>query len=331
VCGTGLALTLRTVEGKGGRMKTRVAHRHHRSGNKRTVIAVASCVLGFGLMAFGLSAGPGSREFTTDGQQPTKANGRNRELPTWNMALGNIVMVPRDLGFSVQVAKGAAIDEGKLASQIEGKLQGLRELYRRESESDPSLMGAMMLQLAVKAGGEVKEVNETASRLASDEFKKAVVAEISKWNFGELFPDAATIHCPLLFVREGMDITTLVNWEKSLGPIDSMSALAQTDSPPEPKKVPARRDKTVRELAKKTPRTAEAFEASRTAVYQLRYGTVVREGPNFSSPAVAKFSSGMKVRVVGKSGDWVEVRDSDKGPRGYIRKEFLMPVTMVNN
>ena len=319
-------------------MNTRVANRHRRRGNKRTVIAVASCVLGFGVMALGLSAGPRLGEITTDAQPRANANNRNKKLPTWNMALGNIVMVPRDLGFSVQVAKGPAIDEGKLASQIEGKLQSLRELYRRESESDPTLMGAMMLQLAVKAGGEVTDVKETASRITNSEFKKVVVAEISKWNFGELVPDAATIHCPLLFVREGMDITTLVNWEKSLGQVIPISALAQNDSPPakqkklpEPKKVAIRGNNAARATAKKTPSNAVATETFQAAVYQIKYATVIREGPNFSSPAVAKFSSGMKVRAVGKSGDWFEVRYADSGPRGYIRKEFLAPVTMVNN
>lgn len=319
-------------------MNTKVANRRGRTGNKRTVIAVASCVLGFGLMAFGLSAGPDSRDSTTDGQRQTRANGRTRKLPTWNMALGNIVMIPRDLGFSVQVAKGTVIDEGKLATQIEGKLQSLRELYRRESERDPTLMGAMMLQLAVEAGGEVTGVKETASRVTNNEFKKEVVAEISKWNFGEFVPEGATIHCPLLFVREGMDITTLVNWEKSLGPVASMWALAQSGSPPEkqkklpePKKVTARGDKSVRAITKKTPRKVVTTEAFQATVYRIKYGTVIREGPNFSSPAVAKFSSGMKVRVIGKNGDWLEVRYADGGPHGYIRKEFLAPVTMVRN
>ena len=320
-------------------MNSRVTDRRRWNGNKRTIIALASCVFGIGLMLLGLSAGSGPREKPASAQD--QANGLNqnkKNLPTWNMALGNIVVVARELGFSVQVAKGPALDEGKLASRIEGKLQGLRELFRRESENHHTLMGAMMLQLTVNAGGEVTNVQEMASRITDNEFKKAVVAEISTWNFGEFVPDAATIHCPLLFVREGMDITTLVNWEKSLGEVNPKSGLAknstapaQQNKPPDSRKTADRDNKTVRSAMGKPPTNAVATQNSGPTLYQIKYGTTIRKEPSFSSPAVAKFTTGMKVTVVGRSGEWFQVRYAEGGPSGYLRKEFLTPVAMVKN
>jgi len=320
-------------------MNNRSTNRHGSHGNKRTIIAVISCVFGIGLMALGLSAGSGLREKPANTENLANAdNQKKKKLPTWNMALGNIVMVARELGFSVEGEKGPAVDEDKLASQIEGKLQSLRALYRRESENNPNLMGAMMLELTVNAGGEVTDVNELASRITDKEFKEAVLAEISQWNFSDLAPQLVNIRCPLLFVREGMDITTLVNWEKSLGQIRAESALAKNSPPPtqahkptDPRKAAAREVKTTKVATEKLSPKKIAAEESWTTLYQMKYGTTIRKEPSFSSPAVAEVSSGMKVTVLGRSGDWLEVRYAEGGPSGYLRKEFLTPVAMMKN
>jgi len=307
--------------------------------NKRTIIAVISCVFGIGLMALGFSAGSSPRAKATKTQnQANVADQKQKKLPTWNMALGNIVMVARELGFSVEGEKGSAVDEDKLASQIEGKIQSLRALYRRESENDPNLMGAMMLDLTVNARGEVTDVNEISSRITDKEFKKAVFAEISQWNFSDLAPQVANIRCPLLFVREGMDITTLVNWEKSLSQIRAESGLPKNAPPPTrahkptgTRKVAARDAKTANVATEKLSLKKMAAEESWKTIYQMKYGTTIRKEPSFSSPAVAEISSGKKVTVLGQSGDWLEVRYAEGGPSGYLRKEFLIPVAMMKN
>ena len=47
-------------------------------------------------------------------------------------------------------------------------------------------------------------------------FRKAVVTEVGKWYFADVVSEPLIVACPLLFVHEGMDITTLVQWEKAL-------------------------------------------------------------------------------------------------------------------
>lgn len=320
-------------------MDTRFTDSRSWRGNKRTIIAVVSCVFGIGLMALGFSTGSGSKERPAIATDQAKAeNQSKKKLPAWNMALGNIVVVARELGFSAKVASGSVVDEGKVASRIEGQLQNLREIYRRESENNQTLMGALLLQLTVSADGEVTNVKEMASRIADNDFKKAVVAAVSKWKLGDLVPEITTIHCPLLFVREGMDITTLVNWERSLGQIGEESALAQNKvqpaqkhKNPHPPKSPQSKN-TVTAAVSNNPATAPtAKPVFRASLYQIRYTTAVRKEPNFSSPGVARFTSGTKVTVIGERGDWAEVRYVEGGPSGYLRKEFLTPVAVAQN
>ena len=73
---------------------------------------------------------------------------------------------------------------------------------------------------AVRSGartaGQVAEVTVLSAQLKDKEFRKAVVAEAAKWNFSDIAPEGTVIDCPLLFVREGMDIATVMNWEKTL-------------------------------------------------------------------------------------------------------------------
>jgi hypothetical protein len=48
-------------------------------------------------------------------------------------------------------------------------------------------------------------------RITGDEFHKAVIAEATKWEFQDVVPEGPL---PASIVREGMDITTLISWEK---------------------------------------------------------------------------------------------------------------------
>src|SRR5215510_8381655 len=188
-----------------------------RTGGRRVIIALASCAFGAVLILLTSQMGSKSADETAstekDSSVPTKKNKTQR---AWNIALGNVVVVAPDLGLNAKSLKGAQVEESKIAARLDSQLQGLREFYRQESERDPSLMGGMLLQLAVSPSGDVTHVKELVSRITDSEFKKAVLAEVSKWKFQEIVTDSTTIICPILFVREGMDITTIVQWEKPL-------------------------------------------------------------------------------------------------------------------
>jgi hypothetical protein len=294
--------------------------------NSRTAIALAGCAFGLGLIIFGLGAGSSSKERVTSAVKEESS----RKLPTWNIALGDLVILARDMGFDVQAGKDALIDEAKIAGRIESQLQTLRDLYRQEISKNSALMGGVVLQLSINSSGEVTKVREIESRISDNEFRKAVIAAVSIWSFDQVLSQESTITCPLLFVREGMDITTLIQWEKNLSQAGDKPALAKLklDIEPAPQ-ITAIRNPSVRQTSSKEiavgPQPRQLPKAqSEGALYQMKYTTVIREEPNYSAAAVARFTTGTKVILLGQSGDWYEVR-YDGGPRGFLRKEFIAP------
>jgi cell division septation protein DedD len=249
-----------------------------------------------------------------------------------------MVFFSHDLGFTVKTVKDAAYDGTKIAVRIENQLQDLRELYRHESAKNPSLVGGMMLQFNVGPGGEVAQVKEVSSLITDSEFKKVVVAEVSKWSFAELVTEPLVVQCPLLFVREGMDITTLVQWEKALGHFNNnekpTAARSATNTPtklqtkpPEPPSTGGTRNKPTAAPSQKTTETANAREESK--IYQIKYPTSLRKDPNFSSNSLTTFTIGTKVSLISRRGDWLEVKAADNGVSGYIRKEFVTPADIA--
>jgi hypothetical protein len=296
--------------------------------NSRTVIALAGCAFGFGLIIVGLGVGSSSKERVTSAVKEESS----RKLPTWNIALGDLVILARDMGFDVQAGKDALIDEAKIAGRIESQLQTLRDLYRQEISKNSALMGGVVLQLSINSSGEVTKVREIASRIGDNDFRKAVIAAASTWSFDQVLSQESTITCPLLFVREGMDITTLIQWEKNLSQAGDKPALAKLklDIEQAPQ-ITAIRTPSVRQTSSKEiavgPQPGQLPKAQSPAegtLYQMKYTTVIREEPNYSAAAVARFTTGTKVILLGQSGDWYEVR-YDGGPRGFLRKEFIAP------
>jgi hypothetical protein len=307
-----------------------------RSGSRRAIIALTSCVFGAALILLALQIGPKPQDNTgTAGEESSVKPQQKKPQRTWNIALGNVVVVAPDLGFNAKALRAGQVEESKVAARLESQLQGLRELYRQESERDPTLMGGVLLQLTVSPSGDVTNVKELSSRITDGEFKKAVLAEVSKWTFAEMITDSATITCPLLFVREGMDIATIVQWEKTLGQFSEKSVIAKTSTQPIHQTQPQDGSKRSEPVAKaaavsnkaKAEQNSEVKSLPR--VYQIKHPTAVRNEPNFESPSVGKFIAGAKVTVISIRGDWVEVRADEAGLGGFIRKEFVTPVELT--
>jgi Bacterial SH3 domain len=306
------------------------------SGGRRAVIALASCVFGAALILFASQMGSNSGDKTgATGEESSVKTQKNKTQRAWNIALGNVVVLAPDLGLNAKALKGGQIEESKIAARFESQLQGLREFYRQESERDPTLMGGMLLQLTVSPSGDITYVKELVSRIADSEFKKAVLAEASKWTFPEIITDSTTITCPILFVREGMDITTIVQWEKTLGQLSEKSAMAKMDAQATQQNQATeglKRGATVAKTAlvsNKAKAEQNTELKSLTRMYQIKHPTAVRQEPNFESPALGKFPPGTRVTVIATSGDWVEVRADDASLSGFIRKEFVTPVELT--
>ena len=182
------------------------------------IVGIFASVVGLGIVYFGLGVGTEwPKKEASALVNPTSLARQQKPVRAMNVALGDMVFLAQDLGFSVVNAKDGAIEPNKIAARIESQLQGIREIYRQESAKSSSLVGAVILQFNITPSGEVTQVKELSSRLNDAEFKRAILAETSKWSFAEIVSENLMVTCPLLFVDEGMDITTLIRWEKSLG------------------------------------------------------------------------------------------------------------------
>jgi hypothetical protein len=198
------------------------------SVGKQIVMAVGGGLFCIALVvvAIMMRSGEPAKEGRVQNDSAIKDPGK-RSLPPMNLALGNVVTVVPELGLTVKGNKGVKVETSRLATKIESQLASLREFYRSESETHPSLMGGLLLELAIGTSGDVLQVKEISTRITEAEFRKSVIAQVYNWEFQDFFPDGATILCPLLFVREGMDITTLVKWEKHLGLFEDKNLLSR--------------------------------------------------------------------------------------------------------
>jgi hypothetical protein len=166
----------------------------------------------------------------------------------------------------------------------------------------------------------VSHLRELGGRMFDADFKKLVASQAGAWSFAEIVNENLEVTCPLLFVHEGMDITTLIQWEKSLASGSVQTAVVQAENSGTP-------------VAAKAP-TAAAMSAVRSPKsepkeFQIKYAASLRKDPNFSAPTLLTFTIGTKVSVLGRQGDWLEVRSRPEGPVGFIRKEFVKPLEIA--
>jgi len=301
------------------------------------IVGVMSCAIGLVVVYFGFGVGNESpKREASASVSPAALDQRQKPIRAMNVALGNMVFLAQDLGFSVRNAKNGVTDASKISARIESQLQGIRELYRQEVANNPTLAGGMILQFNVAPSGEISQVQELSSRLNDSDFKRAILAEVSRWSFTDIVDDNLTVACPLLFVHEGMDITTLVQWEKFLGNFGDKAAMSRPAANPAPTQqakatespaTAAGATKTALLTSEKKGPTAGAKEAKE---FQIKYPTALRKYPNFTSDSLVTFTTDTKVSVLNKQGDWLEVRSTNGGPTGFIRKEFVVPVEVAH-
>ena len=231
------------------------------------LIVVVVWTIGLGVMLY--HSGIGRESSKKPAPPPDKL--AQKPVRIMNMALGPMVFLARDLGFSVKTAKGEALQDTRIAARIETQLQGVRDLYRQEIARNGKLVGSLILQFSVNPAGEVSQVKEVSSRINDAEFKKTVLAETGKWTFAELLIESVTVQCPLLFVQEGMDITTLVRWESSLN-----SAIEKVAATPAAKPEIVQPAKTTAAVTQPTPINKPApvtVKAAPAALVKSRWRT----------------------------------------------------------
>lgn len=72
---------------------------------------------------------------------------------------------------------------------------------------------------------------------------------------------------------------------------------------------------------RETPRLADQNPSPEPRFYQTVRSTSVFEEPSASSRKVGSISNGSRVRVIGSTGDWLEVRSKQGRPPGFIRQD----------
>ncbi len=181
----------------------------------RLPVAILAALLSLALIVFAFATVRKRSPAAPPDRNGAPVEERKNAGPAWNVALGNVVVLAPELGLRVDAPDQPSSDALRIAAMIETQLLDLRRLYREESEKNPDLMGRVDLRMEVGPSGSVAEVTILSTRIPQGDFRKAVVAEVSKWSFRDEVPRGTIIHCPLLFVVQGMDITTLINWEKT--------------------------------------------------------------------------------------------------------------------
>ena len=296
------------------------------------LIVVVVWTIGLGAMLY--HSGIGRESSKKPAPLPDKF--AQKPVHTMNMALGHMVFLARDFGFSIKTAKGESLQDTRIAARIETQLQGVRDLFRQEIARNGKLVGSLILQFSVNPAGEVSQVKEVSSRINDAEFKKTVLAETGKWTFAELLIETVTVQCPLLFVQEGMDITTLVRWESFLN--SAIEKVAATHAAKPETVQPAKTTAAVAQpaaVAKPAPVTVKPAPATLVKADgeqgEIKYATLLRKEPNFNAPVLTTLTIGTKVTVIIRGSEWLEVRSHHNGPTGYIRKEFVIPVDVAVN
>ena len=280
----------------------------------RVIGAIVVGMIGVAVLYFAFDTEPPKKEANASAPASARPNS-DKPVQAMNLALGNMVFLAREMGFGIRTNQDKPYDGNKVAARIESQLRRIRELYLQESGKDPTLVGSVLLQFDVSPTGEVSQVKELAARLKDGAFKKAIVAEVANWSFANLVSENISVTCPLLFVREGMDITSLVQWEKSL------SSLSDTPAP-------------IRSTSVITPNVAVKSEVNNAdngpgEDFQIKYSTSLRKAPDFSATRLTTLSEGAKVTVLSKAGDWLKVQATAEGPTGFIRKEFVKPLEVA--
>ncbi|MDZ4343081.1 MAG: AgmX/PglI C-terminal domain-containing protein, partial [Candidatus Binatia bacterium] len=238
------------------------------------------------------------------------------------------VIAAEELGLKVS-GEGAA-DKNRSASllsdNINAELDSLRSLYQQQLRANPGLMGSITLQLTVVQTGQVTKVEELASQIKDEGFRKSVAEEVRAWRFAETTLGVVKVDCPLLFIPPGIDVTSIVKWERSIGPRATEPAmLAQADPPNRDSGATPQSPSSTTESTPTKPPPAPPAKPPSLIFYQtLRLTTVYRE-PREDSQQVASIPEGIKVNVVAVRGEWLEVRSKVGNPPGFIRKDSAVP------
>ena len=236
------------------------------------------------------------------------------------------VLAGKQLGMVV-TGKGAAEPNRSLdvlEQQILSLLPQLQEVYEREREQDPGLMGSLDVSLTIEPGGGVSDLRFPLKRVSSEEITAAVFDHMRAW----VFPPAENqvqLRFMLLFVPPGLDQASILVWEKQLGSRAVVDRSGETRPPVTVAAVPAPAKKPS-PVGSPRPKPVETARAPVSGWYRVTNPTLLHTAPRAASEVVAQLRTGTRVRVVGLvDGEWLEIRSVSNRPPGFLRLEDARP------
>ena len=230
-----------------------------------------------------------------------------------------------------------ALTSEEFGTRVTEKLPALRRAYTAALRKNPDLMGSLSLRIRMDDSGNVLGAEAERLRLSDSDFAEVVVAEARKWRFVKHNGSGGVFTVPLLFVPEDMDPRTILRWQKTVAAEEGNANLVRPLKLPRDSSEESDRNQTVtrgvigegtaKGVVSKSNKTPE--RTVRVTEYKTRRMVPLREEPRFSSETSEHIGPGTPISVVETKGDWVKIKTRPAGSIGYVRKEYVAPVSGV--
>lgn len=223
-------------------------------------------------------------------------------------------------GLQVRMKKlGAPADSTEQA--LMEQLAQLYNSYRGWVAQNDELLGSLVIKVSVDGAGAVTRVEPVAAKLNDGKFIPTLVAGMRAWQMPQ--EGGAEIILPLLFIPQGMDAQTVVQWERTVRAPRSPDGMADlAKGPPAIPVIPA----TLPMAVARTPTPSAPkpkLEAKPVIVVTANRQMTLRDHPRYSANSLREIDERTELSIVERRGDWLKVRLADGSASGFVRKEYV--------
>lgn len=219
------------------------------------------------------------------------------------------------------------------------QLAKLHPIYAAWAKEHQDMVGSLLIKVIVDESGDVVRAETIASRPPNGDFTKVILSEIRQWSFPAGDTEQIEITIPIVFVPKGMDSNTIVQWERKTRagekePKLPVAARAIKPAPaaapgadkraPTPPAVNGKRDILQQAAPPSTQNRTRAKPLAASVATTQAVG--LRDQPRYSAKRVLEVGAETKLNVIENNGDWLKVKVADKGPIGFVRREFIAPL-----
>jgi len=236
-------------------------------------------------------------------------------------------------------------------------LARLHHTFNSWSERNQELMGSVSLKLMVDSSGNVVRVEPVDAQVNNSSFIKTVMDDVREWKFPDGGTEAVEISMPLLFIPKGMDPEMIVQWERNArsGPhansparplpvatvLPAVSGSGKTAETAIAKSKPLEENQRTVAAALPAPSIASKPKvvakasvpptskagAKPLAVVVANRQLAIRDNPRYSANSLREVEVATELSILERRGDWLKVRSAQGDVTGFIRKEYVSPIS----